>query len=780
MLYGKHISPGTGSVAELERGGTFDSAHRYGPLIWLLTALLLTTVFLIDNFKLVRGTEGPNWDARSFYAAEFSLVADHARTGRLLLWDPWLAGGTPDFGEPQIGAASPIEILVGAIVGGTESGFRVYWLLIWFLGPLGILLLGRHLGTPPWAALIVALGFAFCGFYTGHAEHTSFLYSFSFLPWLIWRFDAALASHTLKPAAQAGALWGLSALGGYPALTILSGGAFFLWAMGRCWYHSSSEPLGVRECSARTRLTFASVALTLVLSVGTVVLAPSYFVFFKEGSGYSDRVGVRSRQEATSSNAMHPGVLATFSSPYLGGLKFPFWNPKLWWGSDGSVTNVYVGVLPFVLALFAISGRPRSGWRWWLLVVIAFFLACAVGDHLPVRGWLYDYCPPTRYFRHPGIFRAYAIFFAMVLALLGGKDLDIAIAKPSSRTWKLLSCLALFAAAAAVAAYLSVISSKDVGYLGDQVWRSNLQVVSMWFGCAAIALFGLLMPKTRKYLPVFFVVLAIADASLDIRLAQRMVSDKYFSRQTWDRLNASHNPKIDLTSNGLRRDLRPPAWVGADQNNLNLPLKAPAFYNYSTMFNRFQIDFAKHPVLLNMGIGSDRIWFAKEAAMLPPSDGVYAALVQRSEILGAPVLVVHPAKEMSKIREGSLSTAPETAKNNAISRLSSAQNLPAQVLHYSPNHLDLKVACPGDGWLLVTDRWASGWRAQVNGEPAEIFGGDFIFRAVRVRAGENKVQFYYPQPMYFALIFLSWLTLAVILVMPAIRELLPTPRTTAI
>ena len=156
---------------------------------WLLAALLLVAVFLINNRELLSGAKVQTWDACSFYTPAFMLVADHARKGELLLWNPWLAAGTPDFADPQVAAASPVAIIVGLIGGGTTGAFRAYWLLIWMLGPLGLLLLARHLGVPPWGAFIVTLGFAFCGFYTAHAEHTTILYSFSFVPWFIWRFD---------------------------------------------------------------------------------------------------------------------------------------------------------------------------------------------------------------------------------------------------------------------------------------------------------------------------------------------------------------------------------------------------------------------------------------------------------------------------------------------------------------------------------------------------------------------------------------------------------------
>ena len=121
---------------------------------------------------------------------------------------------------------------------------------------------------------------------------------------------------------------------------------------------------------------------------------------------------------------------------------------------------------------------------------------------------------------------------------------------------------------------------------------------------------------------------------------------------------------------------------------------------------------------------------------------------------------------MAKVSQRTLPAVPDKAELTSISRLEPAQRMPAQVVKYTPNNFELRVSCPHDGWLLVTDRWAAGWRAKVNGNAAEVFGGNLIFRAVRVRAGENTIQFYYPQHLYFGLVFLSWTTLVAVFAMP--------------
>lgn len=749
---------------------TGTSGRTAGGRPWLLAALLLAVVFVAGNFPLVDGRVAPTWDAEALFFPAFTLIADHARVGKVALWNPWQSGGSPEYAEPQLGTASPVAVLVGAITGGTESGFRVYWLLIWFLGPLGILVLARHFGAPPWAGFIVALGFAFSGFYTGHGEHTSSLYAFSFLPWVLWRFDLAVTSGRLRYAAEAGALWGFSALGGFPEFTILSGGFLFLWALGRWCCGVSGErttPETASEQRPRPRVSFSVLALALVLLVGVLVLAPSYVAFFLEGAGYSDRVGPRSREEAVGSGAIEAGALTTFASPYLTTLKLHK-NPKLWPTSDVSVTNVYLGALIPILALLAMLYRPKSRWRWWLVAVAAFFLACAVGTQLPLRGWLYDYFPPTRYFRHPGLFRPYSMLCAAVLALLATKDLDGALRESSQPICRLFAFAAVYVATVAVAAYAHVIST--VEDVGPWLHRADKHLAWIWLGSIGVSLLVLHIPKTRKLLPILLGILAIIDAGQAIRLARPVVSvSRGSSWPPLTRVNANHNASLDLTPNGLKREVRTPLWLGGARTNETVPMKVATFSNnYETMTNRFQMDFEQRPVLVGMSTGTDRIWFSSDVMTFPPTDTFYAAFVKRSEALGAPVLVIHAPEMMREVRQRGVTTPLDAEGVQAISQLPAAQRVPAKVPRYTPNHLDLEISAPRDGWLLVTDRWARGWRAKVNGQPAQVFGGDFIFRAVRVKAGENKAEFDYHPAGWPILLILSWGTLVMVFAGPHI------------
>ncbi|PYV81349.1 MAG: hypothetical protein DMG05_30145 [Acidobacteria bacterium] len=297
-------------------------------------------------------------------------MSDYARAGRFVHWDPWSNAGRPISGDPQVGVFSPLNFAVGFLTGGTSSGFILYWLLMWWLGGFGILMLARHLKAPPWGGCAVALGFLFCGGYTGHAEHTSTVTAFSFLPLIVWRLDSALCSHKLRPAVEAGALWGLSALAGYPALTILTGCFSALWALGRWLFPPpfgtegvSGGPNSATEIAQHPTLQFVLAVLVLVLFTGLVVLSPTYIAFFVEGAGMNARVGALSRERAIFSNALHPGALTTFASPYLLILKV---NDQmnggntLWSYTDVSSSSIYSGAIISALALLALVRHPRD------------------------------------------------------------------------------------------------------------------------------------------------------------------------------------------------------------------------------------------------------------------------------------------------------------------------------------------------------------------------------------------------------------------------------------
>ena len=736
---------------------------------WVIFAAVTALVFLLANRLLITGRAVGIWDVDGQYFPQFVLVADHVRAGQFLRWDPWTDGGLPSFSEPQVGAFSPIVNVFGLLLGGRAASFIAYWVFHWALGGAGIFILARHLRAPAWGACVVGLGYLFSGVYTGHAQHTTFVAGFSWLPWIIWQVDLALERRSLRHAALAGAIWGVGALAGHPSITILTGCFAALWALGKTLFGAESSDRDATPTPevggaapsrlgsvTRPRLRSASLALAAgtlgtMAAVGAIVLSPTYTGELLEGRGVHSRSQPLTRVEV-SHNEFPPAALVTLTSAYPARAKAVF--PAVVWPTTHvSMVSVYSGVLVPLLAVCALVCGRTNRWRWWLLGIGLLSLGAAMGESLPLRGWLYDVFYPMRFFRHTAVFRLFFVFPLAVLALHGSKVVDRAARSETGAAWGRFVLGAAIAATVAVLAYEAFLAALPVS-----TGRAAPLFPFLWLAPVATGVVGLMRRDLRRWVPVMLVALASADALLTERLSRLMMVGVGDEVRRWRDLDARHRPSLDLTRTDLvRTESTCEPWSPTQcWRNDQLITKVASLRGYATFTNDFHYVMSRHAVLRASASGSDRMWFASVVAMAPVTDSAFAAFVRRTDTLGAPPLVVHTRAQM--LRAGAQRADP--LRHPGIDSLPSAERIPVQVLAYHPNELTVRLSAPDSGWLMVTERWAPGWRATVNGQPVSTSGADFIFRAVPVRHGENLVRFTYHPAGYPWLLALSWLTVA--------------------
>jgi len=706
---------------------------------WRVAAAAILLVLLVGNIRLILGTEAPQWDASDFFGPQFSLVADFVKHGQLLRWDPWIAGGTPDFAEPELGTTSPLLLLVGLVSPNPQAGFIAYWLVLWAIGGIGMLFLARYVGSPAWGGLIVALGYVTSGFYTANAEHTSSICSIAFLPWIIWRFDEAIQTGSYWPSVQGGVLYGLSALGGYPEFTILTPGFLALWGIGRALFGGPKERL--------RRLGRMLLLLGLIVIIGSLICGPPYAGFLKDTHGYSDRIGPRDRNQSTGSNILPAGALTTFASPFLYLLNQ---NPNpIWPVSDISMSNVYMSAAGFAFAILAL--RRKQAWRFWLLFIALFFGCCALGNQLPLRGWLYDYVPPTRYFRNAAYFREYLILVLAVLAGYAARDLGSR--DEIERATKRFFPVSIALAAGSIAAFFLVSRVKSV--MPPEFHFAVGHVLIVWGGLAMLAYVLWKRPSRRAAGFRLLALLALADAWGTLSIDRSTISTAA-TEPWWNAMNSQHVRTLDLTATGVNRQGSPPAIFGVSENNRNLPLKVATLNNFIVFANRFHRAFVGDPLLQKMALGAERFWFSTSPSWTAPTGAAFEAFRGRVHELGVPPLLLHSAAEMPRLSEQDAYPAgPLRGPTPPV------PCLPAKIssLFYRPNTLAFHYVAPSPGWLMVTDRWAPGWHATVNGRPREVLGADFIFRGVQVDAGDNEVTFDYKPRGQSVFVAISWGTL---------------------
>ena len=168
-------------------------------------------------------------------------------------------------------------------------------------------------------------------------------------------------------------------------------------------------------------------------------------------------------------------------------------------------------------------------------------------------------------------------------------------------------------------------------------------------------------------------------------------------------------------------------------------------------------------------VGRDRLWFSRQGEFVAPTSENFAAFRERSLAEGMSPLLLHTPEALRDSTSGSVE-ANHRDEMARINRLPPAERIAAEVVSYRPTELVVRVRSPAAGWLLVTDRWAPGWRAEIDGRPTTIFGGNFIFRAVEVPQGLNEIRFSYRSAAFPWFLLVSWCTLTVVAVWAALNR----------
>jgi hypothetical protein len=119
-----------------------------------------------------------------------------------------------------------------------------------------------------------------------------------------------------------------------------------------------------------------------------------------------------------------------------------------------------------------------------------------------------------------------------------------------------------------------------------------------------------------------------------------------------------------------------------------------------------------------------RAFVAGRWRVVPDRDEVLAALAQPELPLATTVLLESPPP---------LAPDPSVEANAGTAR----------IVAYTPEDVRIEATAAGPSLLVLTDTFAPGWEATVDGVPVPILRADFLFRAVPLGAGTHRVRFTY-------------------------------------
>jgi len=354
----------------------------------LLVACLLILLPIINFAALIpRWGIGPCEDDLIQYLPQRFFLGQALRAGQLPLWNPFVYGGYPSAGDPQMAIWYPPNWMFAILPVG--AAYLVVLFGHYSLAGWGMYRLMRAWRCCWRAALFSAVAFMFCGFLVAHRVHLTMICSAAYLPAVLWALERFLAKPGSRRLAAAASLTGLQMLAGHVQMAALTAAVAATYAL---YVAAGGSP---RIRSFRAAVLGAAGVYALAVALYAVQLLPTLKLL-----GESVRLGNSYR--FFTENSFHPLAFSLWFFPALLGVRCPNWLYGQNYFGPWNLCELccYGSIVVIVLAVWA-AVVYRSDRRVRFLVVLAVVgMLLALGRDNPAYRALF-YVPLYRTLRCP-------------------------------------------------------------------------------------------------------------------------------------------------------------------------------------------------------------------------------------------------------------------------------------------------------------------------------------------------------------------------------------------
>jgi hypothetical protein len=337
-----------------------------------------------------------SFDASEHYVLLRHLSAEAWRDGAIPFWNAFNNCGQPLCGDPASGAWYWPAMLIGLVTTYGFSSINLEVFLHLLIGAAGMrhFLKQHHIGTLP--RIMGAWSWAMSGFIAGNIQHTNFMVTAAWLPWLFFFWFQLKNNPSFKNALGLGFVLSMHLCGGYPPMVF-----FLVYALG--FY--AVMALFSKPSTTWFLFLFLSVAVSALLSAGLISSMYEVWPHINRTQGLS--------LAKTHLNPFDPSSLVT--------MVFPQWssNANGRFATDISMSPLFIGwfwVMPFFA--FWLNKKNWTGQYVFFALLFVFTFFLALGPYTPVQGWLY-HLPFFNLFRHLAFFRVLLLFLVIVMGAIG-------------------------------------------------------------------------------------------------------------------------------------------------------------------------------------------------------------------------------------------------------------------------------------------------------------------------------------------------------------------------
>ena len=724
----------------------------------LLVPVLLAVLVIIFLWPIIVPPAGqaPSGDdiLAQFYPWS-RIFVEGLRRGQLVLWNPYSFLGTPFQANPQTAMFYPVTWLFALIGAGQVFGLALA-LHLWLMA-LGTYALARTFGVSKPGALFSSLTFAFGGFVTSKlfVGFHVVLGTLAWLPWAMAALHWAWQRERISLAAWAGlpiAFGGLAGAIPFFQFTLIGVTALGLYLVGRSWRARG------KHAAAR-----AAVQLAFALGCGLLVSAAQLLPTFE-----LSRLATRANEatyEFASGRPLPITHLLMLVTPDVFGA--PVGAVKYWGAEFYHELQLYLGVVPLVLAFVAIGQGDQRKWFWIGLGGAA--LVYALGAEGFLHSLFYRFVPGISLMRLPA--RA-TVLFTLSMAVLAGLGWDETLrlsalhlrcaadagvgqgdqakSMPGTRWLALAGGLAM--AATFLALMEAALRATDAAARGRlmQVMGQSLRFV-MLLGLTCLALrWRWRGGSGRVFTGAVFVLILFDLWSFGGKF---VLTQPLGPNSTWwpvaNGVMSSDRASYRVLEYGFYI-------VPGTNDNVLFRLSSLGGYDPLTLRDSValtEVNYGLEPKLLDMLavryiLLNDKTIIGTEDYREVTQDAEHgviiyerkpqkrAFVVHRLEVIPHSNALAHMADPAFDSRQTAIVEAPPGCS------LSDAPGQDSVTL--TSDELDrvtFRVHAASDGFLVMSDTFYPGWRAEVDGKPLPVVRTNFALRGICLPAGDHQVVF---------------------------------------
>ncbi len=782
----------------------------------VLTAVAFLYFFPVLDFRSILVER----DLSAYYVPpRFIAVHIASVIHQFPFWNPYNLCGTPLMATTQHGILYPPNLLHLVLP------FGVAWNLIIVLhfafAGVSIYALLRYLKASKISSLLGALVFMLSGYLISIHSLLTHLLAIPWVPLVVLAFLKYLHRRTPAHLCLTAFLLAMIVFSGGLELLILVVPALLLMLFWRRRDHARDRTFLPETCDCHAtgdgdhdggttaspivlteRAEGASVSLLRrfavdcrvagLLIVLFLLLSAVQLVPFLELKSLSIRSGGLSYQEATIwSFAWRDFIL--FLLPDAFGY---FQNEARYWANQAWLKTVYLGIAPFVLAIYYFLTNDRKRLFFTVLIVLSFLFA--LGGNTPLYRLLY-LLPPFNSIRYPVKFLFLFFLVISIISALGfdalGKDLADRV--PRARRFAKVVFYAGFIFAAAwgfsyffdssLHAFLDRVGIKPGSYNEISFNLHNLKRFLLFSFVFCVMILVLLRSKRKAVVGIVIVVVIGLDLffanfgfflavpqeyyfsknPLIARLMESKGEERYYvtEKTQKDFKNFPHDKTVcspyyaalyGLYTVGGTEVMR----VGRNDAVLAILNSRSSPQNGQRIFDILGVRHivSSYPLSGNM--------FSKEAHLSLTDKNAY---VSRYDAMPGRFLLYTKARfsdndgDMVKLLvDDAVDLKSEvlisSSRSDGVDR--GGEKGSAKLLTYTPNMVVIETVADKDAFLYVGDTYYPGWKAYINGQETPILRANLAFRAVAVPPGRHTVIFrYIPLSFYggMALTFLGFL-----------------------